>query len=185
MADAEARLENEGQGGRFGVARWPLIIIGLLSIHVAGMLVAVSIATRDRSFAVMPDYYDRALNWDRAQAEKRASQKLGWKLQIEPAGAVDPTGRRRVRIRLIDAQGRPISPATIQITAYHHAHASQRQTIQFQTDADGNAQQAMAMPFAGFYQFDSTAAARGEEFTCSLTQYVSDEGPNMARGSTP
>ena len=46
--------------------RWPLIVIGLLLGHMAIMFVAVVLATRDHgSSAVIPDYYQKAVNWDR------------------------------------------------------------------------------------------------------------------------
>jgi len=49
--------------------RWPLIVIGLLLGHMAIMFVAVVLATRDRaSSAVIPDYYQKAVDWDRTHA---------------------------------------------------------------------------------------------------------------------
>src|SRR5215207_5791090 len=83
--------------------RWPFIVAGLLVVHVALMTVAVVIATHDRSFAVLPNYDDNAVHWDRDQAKRRASAKLGWKLEIVPAETVDPIGRRNVSVRLTDA----------------------------------------------------------------------------------
>ncbi len=43
---------------------WPFIIVGLLAAHVGGMLLIVSIAQRSKP-AVIEDYYQKAINWDR------------------------------------------------------------------------------------------------------------------------
>lgn len=48
--------------------RWPLIVIGLLLGHVCLMAVAVTVAVRDRSNPVVPDYYQKAADWDRTHA---------------------------------------------------------------------------------------------------------------------
>ena len=45
--------------------RWPLIVIGLLLGHMLLMLVAVVLATREHPSKVIPDYYQKATNWDK------------------------------------------------------------------------------------------------------------------------
>jgi len=55
--------------------RWPLIVIGLLLGHMAIMLVAVVLATREHPSKVIPGYYEKAVNWDRTQAELRAAER--------------------------------------------------------------------------------------------------------------
>jgi hypothetical protein len=54
-------------------SRWPLIVIALLVGHICLMTVAVAIATHDRNGAIIPDYYQKAVNWDRTQAQLRAN----------------------------------------------------------------------------------------------------------------
>jgi hypothetical protein len=54
-------------------SRWPLFVIALLVGHICLMTVAVAIATHDRNGAVIPDYYQKAVNWDRTQAQLRAA----------------------------------------------------------------------------------------------------------------
>jgi hypothetical protein len=55
--------------------RWPLIVIGLLLGHMCIMLVAVVLATREHPSKVIPGYYEKAVNWDRTQAELRAANR--------------------------------------------------------------------------------------------------------------
>ena len=53
---------------------WPLIVIALLVGHITLMTVAVAIATHDHNgSAVIPDYYQKAANWDRTRAKQRAA----------------------------------------------------------------------------------------------------------------
>ena len=66
---------------------WVLIVVGLLSTHLICILVMVRIASRAND-GVIPDYYRQATNWDSTQAQRRASEKLGWRVQVVPETAV-------------------------------------------------------------------------------------------------
>ena len=153
-------------------SKWPFIVVGLLLAHVGLMTAAVMLATRDKSFAVTPDYYEQALHWDRDQAAKRASEKLGWKLEIQPADQVDPLGRRAATLALTDATGKPIPDAAIEIVYFHHSHAASPLTLKAVTGADGRATQSVPMRYSGFYDFRCTATAGGKTFVSTITQFV-------------
>src|SRR4051812_35012448 len=89
--------------------RWPLLIVGLLSAHVIGMLAAVVLINyRTRSLGLVDNYYDLAVHWDQHQALVRASRQLGWQLKIDPAVEVDRAGQRVVTFTLTDAAGKAI-----------------------------------------------------------------------------
>ena len=154
--------------------RWPLIVIGLLGTHFVLMIVAATIATHDRSFAVMPNYYEQGLNWDKSQALKRQSEKLGWKITIAPATTVDSAGRRAVEIVLADAQGHAIPSARVEITYFHHANATQLFEIAGTTSHDGRIALLTPMRTAGFYDFRCTASANNVNFATTITDYVSN-----------
>lgn len=152
--------------------RWPAIVIGLLVAHVMLMLAVAAIAMRDNSSVVLPNYYRNAINWDKIQAERRASEKLGWKIQIEPAAQVDPTGKRAISFRLTDSTGQPISGAQLHVTYYHHAHAGQLQNVTFAAEPY---QAALPMRYAGLWQFDIRAEAHSQTFIASVTQEVTNQ----------
>ena len=44
--------------------RWPLIVVGLLLGHMSLMFTAILIINRSKPDPVLPDYYQRALDWD-------------------------------------------------------------------------------------------------------------------------
>jgi nitrogen fixation protein FixH len=104
---------------------WPLLIAALLAGHVLAVLVMVYVATRDRSFAVEPDYYQKALHWDDIAAQGRENARLGWKLAIEVSGSTTPLGERTVSCRLSDGAGKPLEGAVIDMIAFAHARAGQ------------------------------------------------------------
>jgi nitrogen fixation protein FixH len=156
--------------------RWPLIIVGLLAVHVTLMLTAAAIATRDRSFAVLPNYYENAVNWDKTRAAMESSRELGWKLQINPAAAIDPHGSRQVAILLTDAQGQPIPNAKLDLTYYHHAHANEAASVTLSATEPGRFATNLPMRYDGFWQFKAKVEAGGKTFVTDLSQFVGEKG---------
>jgi nitrogen fixation protein FixH len=154
--------------------KWPLIVVGLLLGHISIMVTAVVLATSDKSFAVLPDYYQKAVNWDKDQADLRASAKLGWQAILVPSPEVDPTGRRSIALTLTDAGGRPIANADVEVAAYHQARPNEVIQTTFHTDASGQASQALVMRREGFYQIGITARAGTQRFVTAMTPFVSN-----------
>lgn len=155
---------------------WPWFIVALLASHVLAMVVAVTIAVRDRSFAVVPNYYDRAVNWDEEQAKFRASEKLGWQVQVEAAGQVDPLGRRVVSFVLTDSRGHAISGATLQVEYFHEAHGDEDHDVELTPDASDPTRFTRLLPmrYAGEWEFHFTANAGGQTFVAKQTQTLSN-----------
>ena len=96
---------------------WPAIIAGALALHVIAMMVMVSFATSDDSYAVEPDYYRKALAWDEKRAQDRRNTELGWRLDfvVEPA---EPGSNPVLRVELTDADGAPLTGATVEVEAF-------------------------------------------------------------------
>lgn len=100
-------------------AWFPYLIIGLLLLSVGSNVYLLVRATNDPSFAVEPDYYEKAVHWDDHQAARAASDKLGWKIRVDAR-------REMLRIELRDALGRPIDGAEVEVIAFHNARAAER-----------------------------------------------------------
>lgn len=116
---------------------WPLLIVGLLVLHVVGMMTATVIATRDRSFVVLPNYYQRALHWEERKAAADASERLGWTRRIE-LGAYDAARRTRaVQIRLADRDGRPVDGLTLRVNAAPELRPTETQSLTFAPHGPG------------------------------------------------
>lgn len=156
--------------------RWPAIVIGLLVAHFILMMVTVLIATGDRSFAVMPKHYERALAWDQTQAKKRAFDQLGWKLEVQTGTKVDPLGKRKTTMTLNDAEGKPIAGATAEISYYHRTFAQQVETAALAMIAPGRFEMELPMRRSGFWEFRVLVKADGREFMTDLTHFVEAAG---------
>lgn len=102
----------------------PALVLGFLGAHMLFIFIAISLAVGDRSFAVVPDYYQKAVDWDDHKAALAASAALNWDVEILPSRDVTIRGERELVVVLQDAQGRPITGAQVYATLYHHAHAS-------------------------------------------------------------
>jgi nitrogen fixation protein FixH len=150
-----------------------MIVVGLLLGHVSIMVTAVILATGDKSFAVLPDYYEKAVNWDKNQAELRASEKLGWQVTIVPSPDVDPTGHRALALTLTDPDAHPVADAAVELSWYHHARPGELLKTTLHTDATGRATGTVVMRAEGFYQVNVTATADGRRFVTTLTPFVS------------
>lgn len=152
--------------------RWPAAIIALLCVHAIGMGVVVFIATRDPSFAVEPHSYRKAVTWDSARAEHRASDALGWVAAIDAEPALDLLGRRRVRCELKDHQGVPVVAATVTLEVFHHARAAERRRIALDAQDHGVYTALVPMKRAGTWELRLTARRGAETFSEVVTREV-------------
>ncbi|MFT3686806.1 MAG: FixH family protein [Phycisphaerales bacterium] len=114
--------------------RWPLMIVGLLGLNATVVVVTIVCATSDRSFAIEPDYYKKAVEWDRAARERDHAAELGWDVQaalVPPAAAA---ARPVLRVTLnrpapagaSAAAPTPLDGAQVQVEAFPQARSSQR-----------------------------------------------------------
>jgi hypothetical protein len=154
--------------------RWPMIVVALLAGHVLLMAIACAIAVRDKTFAVVPDYYGKALEWDRQKAAKFASAKLGWHVEVQAGKRVDPQGRRAVSFVLTDSTGRSIEGASLDATYFHHAHADQVQHVNLTPDSNDPRRFTVHLPmaFEGNWEFHFFVNARGQTFVSSTVEYL-------------
>ncbi len=87
---------------------WPGFVITLLGTQVVLILVMAYVASYDRSFAVEPDYYQQALHWNAHQAQTRANQALGWRVEMGVSDESDVYRNRGIRCTISDRTGNPI-----------------------------------------------------------------------------
>lgn len=97
---------------------WPIAIVGVLAVTVAAN-VGLWWAARDPSAsAAEPHYYDQAVRWDSTLAERRASDALGWTVDV----AIGARGRSgaEVSATVRDRDGRPLDGADVRVIAIHN-----------------------------------------------------------------
>lgn len=115
--------------------RWPLMIIGLLALNMTIVVATIVCATSDHSFAVEPDYYKKAVEWDRTARERDHAAELGWDVGVslkQPRAGSDRSVIC-VTISKPSDKGHHESPtlldgAQVQIEAFPQARSSQRLT---------------------------------------------------------
>lgn len=103
--------------------QWPLLVTAALLFTVGVNVVMLFAAGGDPNGTVVePDYYRKAVEWDRTMARRAASDRLGWVSTAE-VGAL-AAGRRDVRVTLRDRDGAPITDAAVEVTLIHNLDAA-------------------------------------------------------------
>lgn len=152
-----AHIPEQRRAGR----RWIAFIACLFLAQVAAVVLMIWIATSDRSFALEPDYYQKAVQWDALSQMQRDSDRLGWNLELllEPR---DERGNRPTILRILDADQQPVNDAAVQAEWFHHARARDRRTTAFEPVGDGLYRAALRYERSGLYEF-RVHAIRGEQ----------------------
>ncbi|MFO0838483.1 MAG: FixH family protein [Phycisphaerae bacterium] len=132
---------------------WPAIIAGLIVFQLAASATLIVFATSDTTFAVEPDYYQKAVHWDQISAAHRAGEALGWKLAFSVDSQADALGRRALDCELSNPAGEPIAGAAVELTAFHYAHASEPLKISLSEGAAGHYGAALPLSRPGVWEF--------------------------------
>jgi nitrogen fixation protein FixH len=140
-------------------------VIALLGGQVLLTGVAVLIATSDRSFAVEPDYYQKALQWDELQAQRRQNAASGWHAALTIDPSATPSGARRVAVRVTDREGRPVEQARVRVASFHHACAAVRTETALVAEADGVYSAGVPLRRPGLWEFRITVERADRVFT--------------------
>jgi hypothetical protein len=102
---------------------WAWVPAGLLGSMLLGLGTLAYIAIDDPGFALEPNYYEKAVQWDRSLAEARESQELGFRLEPAHGLILGADGGIEVELELRDRQGRPVSGAELSLEAFPNAAA--------------------------------------------------------------
>ena len=103
---------------------WPIGITTVLAATVVANIWVMRVASDDPSFAIEPDYYRKAIEWDSTLAQARQDSILGWRLTPN-LQVVDATGKTRLSATLTDSTGAPISGAVVKVAALPVARANE------------------------------------------------------------
>lgn len=152
--------------------RWPLAIVGLIALHVAGMITVILISTRDRSFAVEPNHYQKALAWDAFSARARASEALGWKIVSRTDAALDRAGMRGLALAIADRHGKPVTSARVAVLAFPHARGEERIRVDLVEGDVGHYRAHAAMARAGLWELRVVAERGGDSFSTTILHTI-------------
>lgn len=152
--------------------RWPMIVVGLLLTHVVCMVIAVVIATTDRSFVVLPDYYKRSLQWDDHKAALAASDRLGWK-RVLTLGEFDPAARTRLAtLKFTDGAGKGVDGLTVSMEATADMDSAHRQALTFRPVGDGAYQTVLKVTHDGNWALEIDARRGDEHYVTTAAAWI-------------
>ncbi|MEM9345895.1 MAG: FixH family protein [Planctomycetota bacterium] len=156
--------------------RWhlmPMVVLGLLGAHMAFIFTAITLGTGDPSFAVVPDYYQKAVGYDAYKALLAESESLGWSVQLSPAGHADAIGQREMIVHLRDGAGDPVQGLRVLIDGFHQARASQPVSFECVEALPGQYVGKAPLAREGFWRFAIDASGGDQRFVAELKQFVS------------
>lgn len=150
----------------------PAVVLGLLGGHMVFIFTAIAIGTGDPSFAVVPDYYQKAVDYDEKKALLAQSEKLGWSVDVSASDSADATGQRELIVQIRDAQGKPVGDRVVSIEGYHRARAGEPVSMQCVEVLPGQYVGKARMSREGFWQFTIDARGDGARFVGEIQQFL-------------
>jgi len=148
---------------------WPFIIVGLLAGGAGANIGLMVVATRDRSFAVEPDYYQKALRWDETMAQEARNQALGWTATVAFERSARP-GEAKVTALVDDRAGHPVEGARVAVETFHAARARHVVTGALAPEAAGRYSAVLALDRPGLWEVRLRVERGDETFTAKLLE---------------
>ncbi|MCB9848182.1 MAG: FixH family protein [Phycisphaeraceae bacterium] len=149
---------------RKAALKWGALVVAILGASFTVAMVMLYVSAIDPSFAVEPDYYDKAIHWDEQAAQYQVNAQLGWKIAVGTAPAATP-GMRIVTAALTDRDGAPIEDAALGVVAFHNARSADRKGFPMTTAGGGVFTAEAPLQRAGIWEFRFTAVSPEHTFT--------------------
>jgi hypothetical protein len=154
--------------------KWaPVVLLGSLLSGLASMIV---IASNDPSFAVEPQYYEKALAWDLQRQQELDNDRLGYRVAVAVDGANAAGTRRELTLHLHDAAGKPLSGAVVDVTTFHNARAANVLRAKLVERSPGTYTQRLPLNRAGIWELRVVATYAGSRFTHVARVELTPEG---------
>ncbi len=115
---------------------WPIGVVAILAATVGLNFWVFRVANDDPSFAIEPDYYQKAVHWDSTMAQQRENLVLGWHL-APTLGTFTARDGARLQVTLTDASGASIADATVRVAAFYNARANDIIDTTLRADSSG------------------------------------------------
>ena len=142
----------------------------MLAANVCIVAVTTYFAVSDASFAIEPDYYKQAVNWDQTAAQRKANRDLGWIAAIAPSIFSQP-----IVLQLRDRDDQPVSGARVDMTAFHNAHSGNRLITTLVEIDPGMYRSNEALVRSGSWEVRLNAKRGDDLFTAILAHVVREK----------
>jgi nitrogen fixation protein FixH len=147
---------------------WPLALALVLALTVVANVAMWIVAADPNGSAVEPDYYRKALAWDRVQAQQRANAGLGWTVRPRFAFGAGSGSPSVLEATVLDAEGRPLEGARVSVTAIHNALAGSPIVLLLAPEQPGVYAGRADFPRAGLWELRFLVTRGGRSFTADL-----------------
>ena len=155
-----------------GKSWWMWVPVGLLLASTLGVGSLAMIAIRDPNFALEPNYYDKALHWDKTQAQAADNQRLGYRVEVAPRIAADAQGNATLSVRVADANGSAALGATVRATAFANAFAQDIRSLDLQPTGQGTYSAKLRAGHLGLWEFRLVVSSGSDQITSTLRSDV-------------
>lgn len=165
IASSESIASAEKRAKRF----WIALVVFLFVIQSTIMGLVMHLAIGDPSSAVVPDYHNRALNWDESRRIHEAVGRLGWQVTFAASDVADDRGMRAIELNVVDGSGNAVDDLLISGKLYHHARAGELSTIQMKSVGQGRYLTLAPVGRPGLWQLEFDVAGAVEPIAHSVT----------------
>ncbi|WP_182866667.1 FixH family protein [Rhodopirellula sp. JC639] len=148
---------------------WIALVVFLFVIQSTIMGLVMHLAIGDPSAAVVPDYHNRALNWDEARRTLEAADRLGWTVTFDASDVADDRGMRAIELNITDEQGDGINGLVVGGKLYHHARADEVSPVALKSIGEGNYLALVPAGRPGIWQLELKIEGASEPVAQSLT----------------
>lgn len=140
----------------------PALLLGGL---LGAQLIVLTRVLHDPSFALEPDYYQKAVSWDEERARERQSRALGFQATASVRAAASGA---TLLLWLVNAQGEPVTGARLNVTAFHNARAAEVFTLSAREVSPGEYVAELGSSRPGAWELRVTARRAEEYFERTL-----------------
>lgn len=156
---------------------WPLIIVSLILANAATVGLTVYFAASDKTFGVEPDYYNKAVQWDRQAREQDRAAQLGWHVDLELNAPQIVGGQPVLTVHLYGSCPTAnipmeINDAVIRVEAFAQARSSQRVHADLLGTGNGTYQAPLAVGRTGLWELRLRIQHAGEAASLTRTLLV-------------
>jgi hypothetical protein len=147
---------------------WALVPVALLVSSALGLGWMAMVAVRDPHFATEPDYYQKAIFWDRTQAQAASNQRLGYSIKAPARLEFDEQGNAALRLTLSDRLGQPVAGAQLVANAFANAYSGSTLALVFEERSAGEYLAKFRVVHRGQWVFEIVGNSGADRFTADV-----------------
>jgi nitrogen fixation protein FixH len=146
---------------------WPAALVAVLAMTVVANFAIYWMANNDSSFAVEPDYYQRAIDWDSTVARGARSTALGWVTDVRLAPP--ESGHATLSVTITTRDGLPLDSADVRAALSHNAQGAHVYEVRLLASGPGLYAARVPSTAQGLWRVDIAAVRGGDIFSRRVT----------------